>query len=99
MATDAQGRTLSDDGNYYWDGSAWQAVDGGATTSQAGSDTSGAQQGASLEDYSGDGSDLTSQQREYLSQYLVREPAEGPDSIESVGQGQLSDPSTEQEWA
>jgi len=37
MATDAQGRLLSDDGNYYWDGTNWQAVDasgnGPATTS------------------------------------------------------------------
>ena len=28
MATDAQGRQLSDDGKYYWDGSNWQPVDG-----------------------------------------------------------------------
>jgi peptidoglycan hydrolase-like protein with peptidoglycan-binding domain len=27
MATDAQGRQLSDDGYYYWDGSNWQPVD------------------------------------------------------------------------
>src|SRR6266487_1540780 len=27
MATDAQGRQLSEDGNYYWDGSDWQLVD------------------------------------------------------------------------
>jgi hypothetical protein len=27
MATDQQGRLLSDDGNYYWDGSNWQLVD------------------------------------------------------------------------
>jgi hypothetical protein len=26
MATDAQGRQLSDDGYYYWDGTAWQPV-------------------------------------------------------------------------
>jgi hypothetical protein len=26
MATDAQGRQLSDDGNYYWDGANWQPV-------------------------------------------------------------------------
>jgi hypothetical protein len=26
MATDAQGRQLSDDGFYYWDGSEWQPV-------------------------------------------------------------------------
>ncbi len=26
MATDEQGRTLSDDGHYYWDGSDWQLV-------------------------------------------------------------------------
>jgi hypothetical protein len=26
MATDAQGRQLSDDGNYYWDGQNWQPV-------------------------------------------------------------------------
>jgi len=56
MATDAQGRTLSDDGNYYWDGAAWQPVqESGAE--QAGG-TSGSE-GANLEDYSGDGSDLT----------------------------------------
>ena len=27
MATDEQGRELSDDGNYYWDGSTWQPVE------------------------------------------------------------------------
>src|SRR5215472_5618044 len=27
MATDAQGRLLSDDGSYYWDGTNWQLVD------------------------------------------------------------------------
>jgi hypothetical protein len=32
MATDAQGRQLSDDGNYYWDGSNWQLVDTSAGT-------------------------------------------------------------------
>jgi hypothetical protein len=32
MATDAQGRELSPDGNYYWDGSNWQLVDGGASS-------------------------------------------------------------------
>lgn len=26
MATDAHGRRLSDDGNYYWDGTVWQLV-------------------------------------------------------------------------
>ena len=31
MATDAQGRQLSDDGNYYWDGANWQLVDQGAS--------------------------------------------------------------------
>jgi hypothetical protein len=39
MATDAQGRLLSDDGNYYWDGSDWQLVSAsggdGATSSQS----------------------------------------------------------------
>ena len=24
--TDAQGRTISDDGNYWWDGNAWQLI-------------------------------------------------------------------------
>jgi hypothetical protein len=41
MATDAQGRLLSEDGNYYWDGSNWQLVDTTAGTglqqSEAGS--------------------------------------------------------------
>ena len=37
MATDALGRQLSDDGNYYWDGSSWQLVsaaggDGGSSS-------------------------------------------------------------------
>jgi len=41
MATDAQGRQLSDDGHYYWDGSAWQLVDQDAA---AGADASSAQQ-------------------------------------------------------
>jgi len=96
MATDAQGRTLSDDGNYYWDGAAWQPVqESGAE--QAGG-TSGSE-AADLEDYSGDGSDLSQQQRDYLGQYLVRTPTEGPESIDNVGPGQLSDQSTEQEWA
>lgn len=95
MATDEQGRQLSDDGNYYWDGSDWQPVQGGS----AGQDgRSSGTQGPDLENYSGDGSDLTQQQVEYLGQYLVREPNEGPDSVDSVGAGQLSDQSTEQEW-
>lgn len=110
MATDAQGRTLSEDGAYYWDGTAWQLVDGdGATQSgaTAGADQSGADaaagqagaEGPSLENYSGDGSDLTQAQREHLSQYLVRTPTEGSESVDSVGTGQLSDQSTEAEWA
>ena len=33
MATDEQGRELSDDGSYYWDGSAWQLVQQRADTS------------------------------------------------------------------
>ncbi|HEV2344605.1 MAG TPA: hypothetical protein VGS97_10970 [Actinocrinis sp.] len=41
MATDAQGRLLSEDGNYYWDGSDWQladtAADSGSQQSDAGS--------------------------------------------------------------
>jgi hypothetical protein len=32
MATDAQGRELSPDGNYYWDGSNWQLVAGGGSS-------------------------------------------------------------------
>lgn len=37
MATDAQGRQLSDDGYYYWDGTAWQPVqaEGGAASAEA----------------------------------------------------------------
>lgn len=37
MATDAQGRQLSEDGYYYWDGTAWQPVqgEGGASAGQA----------------------------------------------------------------
>ncbi len=45
MPTDAQGRLLSDDGNYYWDGSDWQAVDpaagAGPQQSQTGQDAQG----------------------------------------------------------
>jgi hypothetical protein len=41
MATDAQGRLLSEDGNYYWDGVNWQLVDAavgeGLQQSEAGS--------------------------------------------------------------
>ena len=37
MATDAQGRLLSDDGYYYWDGKEWQLVEQGQTS--AGADT------------------------------------------------------------
>jgi hypothetical protein len=96
MATDAQGRTLSDDGHYYWDGSAWQPVQAGDAAQ--GGDASSSQN-PSLENYSGDGSDLTGDQKQYLSQYLVRTPTVGPDSVDNVGAGQLSDQSTEQEWA
>lgn len=95
MATDEQGRQLSDDGNYYWDGSDWQPVQGAGS---GGQDAASGSQAPDLENYSGDGSDLTQQQVEYLGQYLVREPGEGPDSLESVGPGQLSDQSSEQEW-
>lgn len=41
MATDAQGRQLSDDGYYYWDGSQWQPV------SDSGSDSASSQQAQS----------------------------------------------------
>jgi hypothetical protein len=37
MATDAHGRQLSDDGNYYWDGSNWQLVDQSSTSGGDGS--------------------------------------------------------------
>jgi hypothetical protein len=40
MATDAQGRELSDDGYYYWDGSAWQPVDQSAASGEQGSSNS-----------------------------------------------------------
>ena len=96
MATDAQGRTLSDDGNYYWDGAAWQSVQE-SSAEEAGAESGS--EGANLEDYSGDGSDLSQEQRDYLGQYLVRTPTEGSESIDNVGPGQLSDQSTEQEWA
>jgi hypothetical protein len=51
MATDAQGRELSPDGNYYWDGSNWQlvaaggAASGGAASGSAGSTSSQSQGG------------------------------------------------------
>jgi hypothetical protein len=94
MATDAQGRPLSDDGNYYWDGSAWQSVQQDASQQSGGSS-----QGPALASYSGDGKDLTQEQLAYLNQHLVRTPNVGPQSVDSVGQGSLSDQSTEQEWA
>jgi hypothetical protein len=40
MATDAQGRQLSDDGYYYWDGSAWQPVDQSGASGGASSGSS-----------------------------------------------------------
>jgi hypothetical protein len=43
MATDAQGRQLSDDGNYYWDGSNWQPANQSAAS---GAEASGASQQA-----------------------------------------------------
>lgn len=44
MATDAQGRQLSEDGHYYWDGSTWQLVDQSAASgTQQGQDTQGRQ--------------------------------------------------------
>jgi hypothetical protein len=36
MATDAQGRELSEDGYYYWDGSSWQPVDQNAAAGGTG---------------------------------------------------------------
>jgi hypothetical protein len=36
LATDAQGRLLSDDGYYYWDGTAWQLVQQGDSGQAAG---------------------------------------------------------------
>lgn len=43
MATDAQGRLLSDDGIYYWDGTDWQLVDqaAGADSSAQSQDAQG----------------------------------------------------------
>lgn len=45
MATDAQGRLLSEDGNYYWDGSDWQLVDtaGGTSSHQSATQSQDAQ--------------------------------------------------------
>ena len=35
MSNVPEGAPLSDDGQYYWDGSEWQAVEGGATDGAA----------------------------------------------------------------
>jgi hypothetical protein len=52
MATDAQGRQLSDDGFYYWDGAAWQLVDQAAGSSAAaGSAAQSAEQTPTAEDF------------------------------------------------
>jgi len=48
MATDAQGRLLSEDGNYYWDGSDWQLVDTAAGTGSQQSETGQDAQGRML---------------------------------------------------
>ena len=47
MATDAQGRELSPDGNYYWDGSDWQLVDQSAASGGDSSPASGGDGGFS----------------------------------------------------
>lgn len=49
MATDAQGRQLSDDGNYYWDGSNWQLVDQSAASGGADSSSSSSQQSQNVD--------------------------------------------------
>jgi len=46
MATDAQGRQLSDDGNYYWDGANWQPVDPNAASGGDGTASSQQSQAA-----------------------------------------------------
>jgi hypothetical protein len=46
MATDAQGRQLSDDGNYYWDGAEWQLVSPNAAEGGDASTSSQQSQGA-----------------------------------------------------
>jgi hypothetical protein len=60
MATDAQGRQLSEDGNYYWDGANWQLVDaaagGGSQQSGAGSQDAQGRQLSEDGNYYWDGS-------------------------------------------
>jgi hypothetical protein len=60
MATDAQGRQLSDDGNYYWDGANWQLVDQSAAS--GGVDQSAASGGVDQSAASGGDGSTSSQQ-------------------------------------
>ncbi|HZC71842.1 MAG TPA: hypothetical protein VE442_14210 [Jatrophihabitans sp.] len=56
------------------------------------------QQGQSLENYSGDGSDLTEEQRQYLHTYAKHEVSGGGDQQTEVGAKSLSQ-NAEGEWA
>jgi hypothetical protein len=53
MATDAQGRQLSPDGNYYWDGSNWQLVGSAGGDSSEGGDASASSQQSAATDAQG----------------------------------------------
>lgn len=52
MATDAQGRQLSEDGYYYWDGANWQPVDPNAASGGGGSASSQQSQSSSQQSQS-----------------------------------------------
>jgi hypothetical protein len=54
--------------------------------------------GPDLAQYSGDGSDLTPEQREYLNTYALHEPAGGGDVQHEQSAGSLSQ-GAEGEWA
>ena len=56
MATDAQGRQLSEDGLYYWDGTAWQPVQQDASAASSDSSAAGtgeAEQTPTADDFKG----------------------------------------------
>jgi hypothetical protein len=94
MSNVPEGAQLSEDGNYYWDGEAWQPVQGGGADSGGGGGESGGGEGggevtaADLEPIGDTGTDPgdESKMTDQTKPYFVREgdPEEAGDEPDAV---------------
>lgn len=81
MSNVPEGAQLSDDGHWYWDGSAWQPVEGGSGA--PGGDAGGqpADAGTSPEQWSSNPDEWTEEQREMF--FTVTDKTVAPESLEA----------------